>query len=160
MDVVQLKIDISYGQFAVFCSSLSNPFNDWTQRHLDQGFAWRPGSVSFRTLSESGVHSLSVEIVDSFGAIEADVARAIEVPFEVPLDSDIEIASISDGAALSMPAGRYCLRCELFADRSFDHEFVKLIFGRLEKERFLVILESGEVIRESDLLKSAEAALI
>jgi hypothetical protein len=55
-------IEILYRQIAVFRSRLEHPFNDWTPRHVKQGFSWRPGSVSFATLVESGPHSVEVRV--------------------------------------------------------------------------------------------------
>ena len=43
-------IDVSYSQIAVFNSELENPFNDWTDQHVLQGFSWREESGSFKTL--------------------------------------------------------------------------------------------------------------
>ena len=43
------KLDVSYGQVGVFWAILAKPFNDWSEAHVRQGFAWRPGSVSFKT---------------------------------------------------------------------------------------------------------------
>ena len=47
-------VEISHAQLAVFDSTLTAPFNDWTDDHVKQGFAWRPGSVSFMTLDTAG----------------------------------------------------------------------------------------------------------
>ena len=44
---VNFTLDISYSQLVVFQKGMENPFNDWENTHVDQGFAWRPGSVSF-----------------------------------------------------------------------------------------------------------------
>ncbi|WNZ26896.1 hypothetical protein HJG54_28635 [Leptolyngbya sp. NK1-12] len=42
-----------YNQVAVFDPSLEYPYNDWLPQHAAQGFTWRPGSVSFGTLTQS-----------------------------------------------------------------------------------------------------------
>lgn len=47
---VSFTLDISYSQLAVFQKGMENPFNDWEDTHVNQGFAWRPGSVSFGSL--------------------------------------------------------------------------------------------------------------
>jgi hypothetical protein len=46
---MRFNLNISYSQLAVFDASLDQPLNDWTPEHADQGFSWRPRSVSFRT---------------------------------------------------------------------------------------------------------------
>ncbi|ALV28013.1 competence protein ComJ [Pannonibacter phragmitetus] len=98
-----IRFEVSYRQLSVFASSLSQPFNDWTDQHVAQGFAWRPGSVSFRTMSEVGTHIVDVEVVDRLNAVHPDTLRAIEVPFEVPPDGEIEIGSISETVPLTLP---------------------------------------------------------
>src|ERR1700743_191003 len=91
-----LALDITYSQVAVFHPSLKQPFNIWTDRHVAQGFAWRPGSVSFSTIDEGGVHTIRVSVISSFVEISPAAIRVIEVPFRVPSDGSVEIASISD----------------------------------------------------------------
>lgn len=112
MAMISIQMNVSYSQLAIFCSSLSQPFNDWEQRHVDQGFAWRLGSVSFRTLTEFGIHLIEVNVVDVFDSVSTAAVRVIDVPFEIPVSGDVEIASISDSVPLSLPSGQYCLRCE------------------------------------------------
>ncbi|MBN9391540.1 MAG: hypothetical protein J0I20_26140 [Chloroflexi bacterium] len=50
---------ISYSQLIIFDNELEAPFNDWRPEHVAQGFSWREGSVSFRTLEDNG--SMRVE---------------------------------------------------------------------------------------------------
>ena len=52
------QVFVSYSQLSVFDPTLSEPVNNWTSGHVAQGFAWRPGSVSFKSLSESGTHNV------------------------------------------------------------------------------------------------------
>ncbi|AFC33246.1 competence protein J [Paenibacillus mucilaginosus 3016] len=97
---------ISYAQLAVYASGLSNPFPEWTDRHLRQGFAWRPGSVSFAALED--VHS---EIMVSLGgkpAPDRDAVRAISVPFTVTGGGGITVSSIlSRSYSYDLPHGSY-----------------------------------------------------
>ena len=55
-----LKINLSYSQLCIFLSSLAQPFNDWSDRHFTQGFSWRNGSVSFKSIAESGEHKINL----------------------------------------------------------------------------------------------------
>ena len=61
-----------------------------------QGFAWRPGSVSFKTLEEDGDLRVYVRVRDILDVIRKDTIIAIRVPFFAKSDL-IEIASITDG---------------------------------------------------------------
>lgn len=36
-------LDVSYSQIAVFDGSLKQPFSFWTEKHVNQGFAWESG---------------------------------------------------------------------------------------------------------------------
>lgn len=149
---------VSYSQIAIFWASLQQPFNLWTKRHVDQGFAWRPGSVSFGTLVESGTHSVQLEITDHAGPLSATAVRAIEVPFEVPTDGNIEVASISDSMPLSLPVGNYSLRCEFFASNDTGVARVRLVFATVDVQHFAVIRQDDQLVIEGELLTIAEPA--
>ena len=134
-----INLDVSYSQLAVFASALTNPFNDWADKHVAQGFAWRPGSVSFRTLVEAGQHCIEIEIADHVGPLDSHAVRVIEVPFEVPDDGAIEVGSISDSLTLSVPPGIYLLRCEFCGPIGTTDEFVHLVFAKKDFPRFAVV---------------------
>lgn len=102
-------LDVSYAQIAVFDSQLANPFNDWEDGHVLQGFSWRVGSVAFATLDAVG----SIEVSVSRGAFvdvgRSGLVREILVPFVVPQHGAIEVATISGGVSVEMPGGAYGL---------------------------------------------------
>lgn len=104
-------LDISYSQIAVFWAGLENPFNDWTNTHVEQGFAWRRQSVSFRTLDESGTAKVFVDVKEQ-AEVRVDTIRAIQVPFVVPASGEIEIASITNGSKVKLIHGEYLLLFE------------------------------------------------
>ena len=154
-----ISIEVSYGQLAVIVSSLKQPFNDWTDRHIAQGFAWRPGSVSFRSMVEAGQHSVQIEVTNHVGAVHPRAVRAIDVPFEVPRDGAIEVASITDTVPLFLPAGWYLLRCEFLQPAGATGERVRLTFAKKDFPRFAVVLADGELSIDSELLMTAQPAL-
>lgn len=154
----RLSFDVSYSQLAVFVSSIKQPFNDWTDRHVDQGFAWRAGSVSFRTLAEEGVHAIEVSVVDRMGPIRNDAIRVIEVPFDVPPDGAVEIGSISETVSVSLPAGAFLLRCEFLQPPSTEGERVVMTFAKGEAARFSVLRADAELRLGDELLTHAEPA--
>jgi hypothetical protein len=112
VNAVKLRsLEISYSQIAIFRSALQQPFNDWTDTHVRQGFAWRPGSVSFATVEQAG--QLDVEVVrDAATTQSSRASRIIAVPFEVDESGEVEVASIADGEAISIPPGKYRLTFE------------------------------------------------
>ncbi|HEV2681802.1 MAG TPA: competence protein ComJ [Rhodanobacter sp.] len=128
MNEKSYKLYVSFCQFAIFASHLDQPFNDWNDHQISQGFAWRRNSVSFRTLVEDGVHLIKVALKDEMPPVAEDAIRTIEVPFESPSDGNIELASISDSVAVSLPSGKYMLRCEFFGQISGDENIIRVTF--------------------------------
>ena len=150
-------LDVSYSQIAVFGARVEAPFSDWTDRHVNQGFAWRHESVSFRTVQEGGPHEVVVAITGRVGAVSADAVRVIDVPFEVPPEGVLEIASIADSAEIAVPPGMYLLRCEFLRPQAATAG-VRLSFASGDEPVFRVVLADGELSPEADLLTSAEPA--
>lgn len=153
-----MALDVSHAQLAVFDSSLKQPFNDWTDRHVGQGFAWRPGSVSFRTLVEAGAHVIEVRVADRMCAMRDDAIRVVEVPFEVPQDGALEIGSIAETSPVSLPAGTFVLRCEFLQPPSTEGERVAMTFARGEAARFAVVRADAELNPGEELLTHADPA--
>lgn len=155
-----IPLEISYGQLAVFVSSLDRPFNDWTERHVAQGFAWRPGSVSFRTLVEAGRHSIEINVTNRVAAVHAEAVRVVEVPFEVPSDGAVEVGSISEAVQLSLPAGSHLLRCEFLQSADDAIQRVRLTFAVSDLARFAVVRADPELSLDGELLTTAMPAAI
>ncbi|MBC7817687.1 MAG: hypothetical protein IAG10_12410 [Planctomycetaceae bacterium] len=153
-----LEFEVSYGQLAVFVSSLDKPYNDWTAKHVAQGFSWRPHSVSFRTLAEAGRHAAVVNLDARTGPLHPDTVRAIEVPFDVPEDGAIEIGGIAETIPFSLPPGRYLLRCEFLATENESPNRVHLTFANEESPRFSVVLADAELSDYENILRTAEPA--
>lgn len=100
-----ITLNVSYSQVSVFNGALENPFNDWTDRHVEQGFSWRPESVSLKTLIENGPATVEIQIVDSI--VQPTGQRATSFPFTCPEGGWIEIASIADATIADIPVGSY-----------------------------------------------------
>lgn len=103
-----ISLFITYNQISVFQSDLENPFNNWTDEYVKQGFSWRKGSISFRTLDDSVemyIHikkSKKIEIYDN-------ALRSIAVPFFVNSGELVEISVINDSHSLKLSNGEYLL---------------------------------------------------
>jgi len=146
-------LDISYAQLAVFQSALAEPFNDWTDAYLAQGFAWRPGSVSFATIEPSG--PIEVEVVRGAPPLASSSAsRVIAVPFSIAEDEAVDVASIGDGEALTLPAGSYCLTFEhgLLDDGSM---WCRLSFEAVSGKVEPKVVRAGDLAPSEPLLMDA-----
>ncbi len=115
------SLHITYGHFAVAEAACDPPLNDWQDRHVAQGFAWRPGCVAFGTLKASGPMRIEVARADSLD-VDPSARRAIVVPFEVgPSGVVLVLDAFSYGPAIpriEVGAGRYALLFETASDRS------------------------------------------
>ena len=151
-------MNVSYAQVAVFNHSLEQPFNAWTKKHVQQGFAWRPESVSFRTIEEAGLHSVDVIISSKDVRLSPGAVRIIQVPFKILPPGDIEIASISDAAALSFPEGIYNLRFECFAPSGNIGPNIRLVFSNTNSPSFKIYRADADISLVHDLLLTADPA--
>jgi hypothetical protein len=152
------SLSVSYSQVAVFDRALEHPFNLWTERHVKQGFSWRPGSVSFATLDEAGQHDVEIDVVSDDVALSPGAVRIIQTPFEVPQSGSIEIASISESIPLSLASGPYLLRFEYFLATGDLKPRVRFVFMRNEIAAFRIMRADPELTARDDLLLSAEPA--
>jgi hypothetical protein len=105
-------LEISYAQLAVFDASLADPLNDRTGAHALQGFSWRPGSVSFRMLDGAGGIAVQVFRSRTLDVANSRAHRVIALPFTVPVSGENEIASVTSGVSLELPAGEDELTCD------------------------------------------------
>lgn len=153
-----VSLEVSHGQIAVFASSLKQPFNDWTDQHVSQGFAWPPGSVSFRSIVEAGRHSIEIDVANHVGGLHPDAARVVDVPFEIPADGAIERGSISDSAPLSLPVGSFLLRCEFLQPASAAGERVRFTFAKKDVPHFAIVRADPELSASGELLTMAQPA--
>lgn len=113
-----IHVVVSYTQFSVFDPKLPNPFNDWSDEHVAQGFSWRPGSVSFGTLESDGDLFVRVIMSKPFDENSSMAERIIAVPFRVPDHDRVELGSIGGGVEVCIPSGDYELIYEHGRDES------------------------------------------
>jgi Competence protein J (ComJ) len=152
---MQFELRVSYRQIAVFVAGLDNPFNDWTPIHSAQGFAWRPGSVSFAPSSATAKYTVNIAISDTV-SIDSTSIRAIRVPFEVKKGQAVEVASIDDGQVLKLKSGAYAL---LFEDHSQgSNHACRLTFVRNGDPNPEVVVKDKALKPKYPLLMSATAA--
>lgn len=152
MTMTTFQVNVSYSQIAVFLEGMEQPFNDWTDKHVEQGFAWRPGSVSFRTLDEAGAMEVTTDIPSGYQN-NSEATRIIAVPFRVPSDTRVEVASIADNRPLDIPPGEYRLIFENGREAA-SAMWCRLMFERVDEP------VSPEVLRADDALSPSEPLLM
>jgi hypothetical protein len=158
MSSVEFPILVSYSQVTVFDHSLERPFNQWTDKHVAQGFSWRPGSAAFRTIAEGGRHLVTVAVDVTENGELSDAARIIDVPFEVPADGAVEIGSISDSSLLEIPTGTYRLRFECYEPIDGQAARIRFLFTRDTNPTFHIAHADLDLSPGNELLLTTSAA--
>ena len=149
--VARADVAISYAQVCVFDPELAAPFNDWSDLHVQQGFSWRPGSVSFAVGPDCP--RLHVTVYRSAPKPElAEASTAIRVPFEVPPGGEVEVASIADGFLVEIAPGLYDL---YFA---MNGEWVDLTFAERVHGDAQVLVSSDLARPQPSYLMEANSA--
>jgi hypothetical protein len=110
--VSEFEMSISYAFLSIFDAGMEYAFNDWTEQHTAQGFSWRPGSVSFRTMNDWGGRSVINVLDDEKVAVDPDAQRAIVVPFLIGPAGTFTVATIASTRKLPLPSGNYALLFE------------------------------------------------
>ena len=151
----QFTLEISYSQIAVFNSSLDQPFNNWTEDHFNQGFVWRPQSVSFRTAARTGFGTIRVERVDAPPKLRDDATLAIRVPFSLT-EPELEIASVFKGQSVPFEPGDYALYFQTGREGTAPWVTLEFVPGKIEAAE---ILKGGEHLKPpTPLLMTGEPA--
>ncbi|MEO5927635.1 MAG: competence protein ComJ [Patescibacteria group bacterium] len=152
-------LDISYSQIYLFSVGTNNPFNQWEDKHLLQGFSWREGSVGFATMEESGIGHISVEFINKPLTSWLDgVQTVIEIPYEITLGA-IEIASIADSKKIKAEDGKYALFFQ-HGINSQDEMWCRFSLCKVSQNiKPYVHLLRGREFSATALLMTAEAAV-
>jgi len=106
----RLKIPVLHGQVSLFNRALKNPYNDWTDLHVSQGFSYRRKSVSFALPSAT----LLVDVhLQSLPASEL-IGRHFRLPFDVEGTEGIEFGNVIDTVHFPLEEGRYTIDFALY----------------------------------------------
>ena len=148
MAKTEFQLYLSHSQICVFLTALPNPFNDWSDRNFSQGFSWRDGSASFRSLADEGEHKINLFINEPVPQITSNIARAFKVPFESS-DRKIEIASISDSKSFIIPAGKYALQVEFLEKENSCHPEINIRLNE-GSSNFSILKADNELLVDGD----------
>jgi len=154
----QFSIFVSHSQIAIFDRFLDRPLNEWTRQHVDQGFSWRAGSVSFCTLEEAGEHCVALFANSHDSLAPSDAVRVIEVPFEVPSSGAVELGSIADSRPLHIPAGLYQLRFECYPRANSSASRIRFLLDENPEPKFRIVRADSALRPGTELLLTASPA--
>jgi len=109
---VQVKLTIVYGQICVFNSDLEAPYNDWSERSVAQGFAYREGAVAFRVPDHTDAYAVCVTYRSDGTHKSESPKREWRVPFDV--GSECEFGSVFETFKLDLDLGHYALTVGIY----------------------------------------------
>lgn len=156
-NIFKYDLLISYNQIAVFNTNLENPFNDWNDTHVAQGFSWRKESVSFGTINNEEAE-VQVELIKNIEILN-NAIRIIRVPFEIT-DDTITIASIGDSFELELDKGKYNIIFSILKSKEKDLEFTyKFNFIKDDSEISEILKMDDELSPPKELLMIAKPAI-
>jgi len=127
-----VELELSYKQFCIFNESVKNPFNDWSEESIAQGFSIRKESISIMTLNSNGVLKISV-LTDN--RLLENAKRIIEFEYMVK-DENLSIATISSELKIKIKEGLYKIRVQL-CNESDESELCYLSFLKKNEEDIL-----------------------
>ncbi|MGH8780356.1 competence protein ComJ [Paraburkholderia sp.] len=145
---------VSYNQICVFDATLDEPFNDWADDHVHQGFAWRAGSVSFGAVENE--ETVFVIEVDNPVELDPVAFRVITVPFTVPEHQGVIVGSIGDEREIKIDPGTYQLTFEL--GRKNEKPWCRISFVKNANPQPRVIKADSEITKLDSFLMSASPA--
>jgi hypothetical protein len=145
---------ISYSQIAIFIKGLENPFNNWRDIDIVQGFAWRDQSVSFKTTETDYEYNVEVNKANDYNGPKKSSYIAISVPFEVT-NKKLEIASITESFEIELELGSYQIVFEEGVDGEKKYCLITFIRGFSKEPK---IINGNNKRLNGSLRMDAEAA--
>jgi len=149
------ELNLLYKQFCIFNAGLKNPFNEWSDELIEQGFSIRKESLSIMTISNAGL--LDVNIMNEDKIIEG-ANRIVEFEFKVKRHG-VEIATATDSLPVKVEKGVYKVRVQLCSEEE-GKDICYISFLEKEKgERFPKYLKyDAEIKRRADFILDSKAA--
>lgn len=156
------EIQILYSQFSVHTQEV-DAFPDWTDAHVAQGVAWRPGHASFGVPDHDGKCLLDIAMTDRAPVAGPGTERLLGVPFDVGIRGRAAVSTILETLDLDIPAGAYQLWFELREEpeltaRGLAYRIV-LRFQRVVAADFVIIRSGAEMSAREITLRTAEPDL-
>lgn len=106
MNTFPIEMQIVYSQVVLFNNDIEYPFSNWFDTHVNQGFVWREGTISFGSLDKS-CDSLINVILKKTDDFEWDIDSKIQIALPFYVSSTIEFGSLFETVEVDLPKGLY-----------------------------------------------------
>lgn len=129
---MNIELPVFYSQMSVFLSGMNDPYNEWLNHHVKQGFSYREGSISFIIPKSVKVINLVVERRNEMSD-DGDCYTSIVVPFRVYGGKGVEIGNVFETVRYLVPDGEHgialCLKRPSDGRASASIYFVQGVFS-------------------------------
>lgn len=149
------EIVFTHSSVLVHDVAVGQPTNRWTRATIDQGFAWRPMSVSFGTLFEGGRMATEVVLTDQL-RIGGNAIRAIRVPFIVTASGKVNF-TWHTGRVIDIPPGQYDLLYEA-GGSSEEDQWCRFTFAPASAQPAAILRQDPDLNPPAQLVMDAEPA--
>lgn len=154
--LLDILLMIEYTQVLVYNKNHPSPGLIWTNEHVQQGFAWSEGLVSFGVPDHDDECRLQVILSDDTELSHVDVIWAVQVPYVVT--EPLQIGTVFDTQEVNIPAGNYNLIFEaLKADEEYSY-ILRLRFVKTKDTAFVILKQGGDITTPHVLKQNAAIA--
>lgn len=154
--LTEFDLTILYTQIVVQLADLQLPGLLWDDEHVDQGFAWSEGIVSFGVPDHDGQCVLRIDVSDEL-KLDAGAEWAIQVPFEV--SALLKIGTVTNMRDVFVPKGLYNLVFQALPGSAMagaGHTYVLLLTFIKSADRSFEILKQGRLGTDKALRLDAQ----
>lgn len=157
--ITEFPLTVLYTQVVVHRADLPRPGLLWDEDHVDQGFAWSEGIVSFGVPDHDGQCFLQIDVADEV-KLEANAEWAVQTPFEV--DAPLKIGTIADMRDVLVPSGLYNLVFQALPGSAAPEDgyayVLSLTFVKSVEPSFEILKQGEELATDKVLRWDAQRA--
>ncbi|MDQ1194423.1 competence protein ComJ [Agrobacterium sp. SORGH_AS 787] len=102
--IAEFPLTVLYTQVVVHLADLPRPGLLWDDEHVNQGFAWAEGIVSFGVPDHDGQCFLRIDLTETF-ELDPEAEWAVQTPFEVT--RPLKVGTIANMHDVVVPNGLY-----------------------------------------------------
>ncbi|SCX19021.1 MULTISPECIES: competence protein ComJ [Agrobacterium] len=158
--IEEFPLTVLYTQVVVHLPNLPRPGLLWDDAHVDQGFAWSEGIVSFGVPDHDGECLIRIDVADAV-KVEADAEWAVQTPFDASV-SPLKIGTIANMRDVAVPNGLYNLVFQALPGSVIpEAEFAFLLlltFVPATSPSFEILKQGEELATDTVLRRDAERA--
>ncbi len=157
--IAEFPLTALYKQVVVHRADLPRPGLLWDDDHVDQGFAWSEGIVSFGVPDHDGQCFLQIDVAEEL-ELEANAEWAVQTPFEV--DAPLKIGTITNMRDVLVPNGGYNLVFQALPGSAAPEDgyvyVLSLTFVKSVEPSFEILKQGEELATDKVLRRDAQRA--